>query len=110
MEKNNDWEQKAEQALRSLNGIQRASANPFLYTRVMARIDNQRNSWSQVINFISRPVVALSATAIFIAVNAWVIVQHPKEQPTAKKSSSLDSEIAFEAEYATVNYTLAETK
>jgi hypothetical protein len=107
MENYNNWEQKAEEALNSLDGIQRAVANPFLYTRVIARIDEQKNSWSNIINFISRPVIAISATAIFIGINALVVFRHPQVQQMSK-STSTESEQAFESEYATVNYTLAE--
>lgn len=110
MKKNNDWESKAEEALNSLDGIQRATANPYLYTRVMARIENQRNSWSMIINFISRPAIALSTTVIFIAINAWVIMHHSRERSVAKVTRPIESELVFEAEYATVNYALAESK
>jgi hypothetical protein len=102
----NNWEEKAEQALESLNGLQRAVANPFLYTRIKARIEEQQNKWVRLAGFIGRPAIAITAAVFFIAINAWVVVKHPLSDTAAKPSA--EAEQAFEPEYATLNYTLAE--
>ena len=107
MKNYNDWEQKAAEALNSLDGIQRAAANPFLYTRIMARLEYQQNSWSKVVNFIGRPAIAISATIIFISINVAAILQNQKVQPLGKSASN-ETELAFESEFATVNYSLVE--
>lgn len=102
----NDWEQKAEKAMDSLNGLQRASANPFLYTRIMARIEERQNKWARLASFIGRPAIALSATLFFIGINTWVVISHPLNKPLTKHSG--ETEQAFEPEYATVNYSFGE--
>ena len=106
MKNYNDWEQKAAGALNSLDGIQRAAANPFLYTRIMARLEYQQNSWSKVVNFIGRPAIAISATIIFISINVAAILQNQKGRPLSKAAN--ETELAFESEFATVNYSLVE--
>jgi len=105
MTRKNDWEQKVEETLNSLEGIQRAVANPFLYTRIKARLDERQNKWVKVANFISRPAIAVSVTALFIAVNTWVVIQHPLFEQVAKPAT-VENDQAFEPEYATVNYSL----
>ena len=102
----NNWEQQAENALESLDGLQRASVNPFLYTRIMARIERQQNKWAKIAGFISRPVIALSTTLLFIGVNAWVVIKHPLSKPVVK--SAMETEQAFEPEYANINYSLGD--
>ena len=102
----NNWEQQAEKTLESLNGLQRASANPFLYTRIMARLEEQQNKWVRAASFISRPAIAISAVIFFVGINAWVVIKHPLNKPVAKTSQ--ETEQAFEPEYATVNYSLGE--
>ena len=102
----NNWEQQAEKALASLDGLQRASANPFLYTRIMARIERQQNKWAKVAGFISRPVIALSATFLFVVINAWVVINHPLNKQVVK--SGQETEQAFEPEYAAMNYSLGD--
>ena len=102
----NNWEEKAEQALESLNGLQRAVANPFLYTRIKALIEEQQNKWVRLVGFISRPAIAISAAVFFIGINTWVVLKHPLNDTAAKPPA--ETEQAFEPEYATLNYTLAE--
>jgi Na+/proline symporter len=102
----NEWENKAEETLNSLAGLQRASANPYLFTRIMARIEEQQNKWSLLANFISRPVIALSVTCFFVAINTWMIVKHPLKSQVAKPVTEVEQ--TLEPEYANVNYSLGE--
>ncbi|MES2646626.1 MAG: hypothetical protein V4717_07130 [Bacteroidota bacterium] len=102
----NEWENKAEEAMNSLDGLQRATANPYLFTRVMARIEEQQNKWAVLANFISRPVIALSVTVFFVAINTWMIVKHPINSQLAKPVTEVEQ--SLEPEYANVNYSLAE--
>ena len=102
----NDWEQQAEKALASLDGLQRASSNPFLYTRIIARVGRQQNKWARIASFISRPAIALSAAIFFLGINAWIVINHPLSKTVVK--SGQETEQAFEPEYATINYSLGD--
>lgn len=99
----NNLEARVNSALSSLDGVQRASANPFLYTRVRARIDEQKSPWAKAARFISQPVLAFSAAALFVSINVWVAVSN-NEEKTSAKTVAVDQ--AFDTEYATVNYSL----
>lgn len=107
MDNFNNLDQKVDQTLNSLDGMQRAVANPFLFTRVKARMEEQKNPWAMTFNFISRPVVAISALAIFLTVNVWVVVKNlPENEVASVAYSEDDMAIAVEAEYSTVSYSL----
>jgi len=107
MKQGHNWELKAEEALESLNGIQRASANPFLYTRIRATLAEHQNKWSRIANFIGRPVIVFSVTGLFIGLNAWAIMHYPVNNTVAKHAP--DKEPFFDQDYATVDYSFLDT-
>ena len=102
---NNNLEWKINKALNSLDGIQKAGSNPFLYTRVKAVIDEQNAGWGKVAGLFSRPAYALTICCVFIAFNLWVAVNRQHQEPVAA-TTSIDGEQALSAEYATVNYNM----
>jgi len=82
--------------LDSFDDIQRASANPFLFTRIKARLLGEEKSfWSRAVVFISRPAISLSAIAVAIIINAAVFFEFCSESvPTTQ-----DEEQVFASEY-----------
>lgn len=69
-----DIQQKIEEALKSLDGIQRAEPSPFFYTRLMARIEKkERNVWETLSGVVSRPVVAFATLVLILFLNAVVL-------------------------------------
>lgn len=69
-----DIQRKIEDALESLNGIQRAEPSPFFYTRLMARLEKgEKNVWETLSGVVSRPVVALSTLVLVLFFNALVL-------------------------------------
>lgn len=69
-------EQKVEETLSSLDHTQRATANPFLYTRIMASLTpEEKNLWSRALQILSRPVIAITAILFVIIVNSLVLLQ-----------------------------------
>ena len=47
-------QEEVEKTLESLDGIQRAVANPYLFTRIEARLEKEEKSfWSRTLTFIS---------------------------------------------------------
>ena len=74
MKQNHEIEKRVEETLNSLDGMTRAKANPFLFTRVEARLRQApRNIWEQVTGYISRPAIALAMLGIVIFSNAAVM-------------------------------------
>ena len=71
---------EVEKTLQSLDGLQRAQANPFLYTRIRAKLEQRENSsWEKVFSFVNRPVVALAILFTVILVNSLIVFNNKKQ-------------------------------
>ena len=67
-------QQEIEQTLQSLDGAKRAEANPFLFTRIQARMNKNSKRWEeQTFSFISRPVIAIAIVLLVMVVNGWAL-------------------------------------
>jgi len=66
-------QQEIEQTLQSLDGARRAEANPFLFTRIKARMSRKANVWERTFSFISRPAIAVAIVVLVMAVNGWAL-------------------------------------
>jgi hypothetical protein len=76
MSKMSDIQKKIDEALASVDNIERAMPNPFFYTRLEARLARNRlNFWERLSREISRPSIAISTLALVVILNAAVIVQ-----------------------------------
>ncbi|MGB8190516.1 MAG: hypothetical protein WCF67_01295 [Chitinophagaceae bacterium] len=74
MKQMHEIEKQVEDTLNSLDSLGRAKANPFLYTRVEARLrQNSKSVWEQAVAYISRPSVALAMLCMVILSNAAVM-------------------------------------
>ncbi len=60
--------------LQSLEGVERAKANPFLFTRIKAKMQREENGWGKIGSFISKPLVAIAILVLVMAVNAWSVI------------------------------------
>lgn len=93
---------RVEATLTSLDGAQRATANPFLYTRIKARLEaEERSIWQLAAGWLTRPVVAVSAFLMVVFMNAWVFLPSATT-PEAATVQEADQQLARE-------YTLAAT-
>ena len=97
-------QQEIESTLDSLNGIKRAEANPFLFTRVKARLNRKAGGWERTFSFISRPLVALAVLALVMAMNGWSYFNTNTTTETiiADETASLPD---FENEYKLITST-----
>jgi hypothetical protein len=71
--------QETAQTLESLDGIKRVEANPYLFTRIKARMQQQNSGWERTYSFISRPVIALAILIAVIAVNSFSVYKTDSE-------------------------------
>ena len=89
-------QQEIEQTLQCLDGVKRAEANPFLFTRIKARIDRKANLWERTFSFISKPAIAIAIVMVVMAVNGWALWDNSgsgaSETITADNVSELASE------------------
>ena len=74
MKEHHKIEQQVNEAMDSLDGMGRAKANPFLFTRVEARLrQNSKNVWETIVSYVSKPAVALAMLCMVILSNAVVM-------------------------------------
>jgi len=89
-------EQEIEKTLGSLDGVKRAEANPYLFTRIKARMNKSTSGpWEKTFSFVSKPLVALAVLALVMAMNGWAIFGNPDEVIEPSNTASV-SEIANE--------------
>ena len=69
-----DTNKKIEEILGSLDNCQRATAPDFFYTRLKAKMESRESAVSRK-PLILRPVFALTALALVLILNAFVIFQ-----------------------------------
>ena len=67
-------QQEIEQTLQCLDGAKRAEANPFLFTRIQARMAKKDSAWERIFSFISRPAIAMAIVLLVMAVNGWALL------------------------------------
>ena len=96
---------KVEDTMRSLDGIDQASPDPFFFTRLEARMLRDRGAWDKISSFVARPIVAFACICLIILINALVIFS----STGSKKASNLQSnELATVDEYTQISSTLYE--
>ena len=66
-------QQEIERTLQSLDHVKRAEANPFLFTRIKARMNKKANGLEGVFSFISKPIIAVAILLLVMAVNGWAL-------------------------------------
>lgn len=71
MDKKKDLTRWAEEALNSLDGIQKASPGPFFFIRVDARLRKESHAgfWGKMAYFFSMPSVAIASVVFVILLN-----------------------------------------
>lgn len=94
----------ADDVLQSLDGMHRANANPFLYTRILAKVQETANPWEKIARFITRPAFAVAATLLFLALNIWVAFAQ-NDKKAAPKTESVQ---LLAADYTIHQYQLVE--
>jgi len=88
MHENHEIERKIDETLESLNGISRAEANPFLYTRVQARLSQSRSVLERVVLFAGRPAFAFLVLVIVLATNLMVMMKGSADASAVKQEQT----------------------
>lgn len=94
---------KIDEVLQSTDGINRAAPRPFLFTRLEARMQNERNVWNKLSSFVARPVVAFACICLVLIINAMVILL---SDTSGNSLTQQGSELATADEYSQVSYNL----
>jgi hypothetical protein len=64
---------KVDAVMHSIDNINRASPQLYLFTRLEARMQNEKNIWGRLSSFVARPVVAFACICFILILNAMVI-------------------------------------
>lgn len=90
MNNKTDINPKTEEILNSLDGIGRATPQPFLYTRVMARLTKDATSthWERMASLVSRPAFAIATIALFLLINVAVVFHFSTKTATSTQDES----------------------
>src|SRR4051812_15983466 len=88
MYQKHEIEQRIEETLDSLHGIQRAEANPFLYTRIQARLNLSKSAIERVVVFAGRPAFAFLVLVVVLATNLMVMLNGPSNSPAVKQEQT----------------------
>ncbi|HEV2832772.1 MAG TPA: hypothetical protein VGW31_12400 [Hanamia sp.] len=96
-----EFRKKIEDTLHSIDGIEKASPNPFFFTRLEARMNREKNTWEKIASFVARPVVALACICLVIMINAVVVFSSSDAKDAT--ASSTNNEIATVDEYSQVS-------
>ena len=95
IDSNND--SRIDAVLNSLEGIQRAKAPDFMYTRLKGRMEQEFDQGGPLGRWLTRPVLALTIAAIILIANATTVVKM-WEQNT-QSNSNIESGQIVAAEY-----------
>ena len=88
-------QQEIEQTLQCLDGVKRAEANPFLFTRIKARMAKKDSLWERTFSFISKPAIAMAIVLLVMTVNGWALLGSGSNNNTIGDSANV-SELANE--------------
>jgi hypothetical protein len=102
MNKQEQINKLVEEALNSVDDVQRAATKPYLFTRINARMNKGTETfWEKVGWFIGRPAVAFTGLCMVILINAIVIMNN-------RPSDSMNStELAVQTQTDEFSYTVA---
>jgi len=87
MKQGNDIEKRVEETLNSLDGIKRATPQPWLFSRIKARLSREeaeeRTLWGTMGSFLSRPAVAIAGLCLILLFNGALLLNQPGESSSA---------------------------
>ena len=93
---------KIEEILKSIDGIEKATVKPFLLTRVNARIKAANalpeNIWYRIAFYLKKPSVAFAAVLLLVLINIFVIKSNNQRRDlenTAKNKISQKYDFAI---------------
>ena len=97
MKQKKDIDAKVQDSLDSLDGMQRAEASPWLFTRVQARMQRVENSaWATINSFLAKPVIAFAGLCLILTMNAFFLISAQKK--STQQVISAQSETVPESE------------
>lgn len=87
MKKSYDIQQKVDETLKALDGIEQAKPNPFFYTRLKARMERELLQPKTVLGWTFKPIYAYASLALVLSINIFTIItlNNKSSQPPKDK-------------------------
>lgn len=96
---------KIDEAMQSLDDVEKASPRPFFFTRLEARMQREKSRWETISSFLSKPAVAIACICLIIIINAAVILSSGNLNTSTDQQNN---ELATADEYNSVSAPLYE--
>ena len=100
-----DIEKKVDEALHSIDAIERTSVPPFFFTRLEARMQKGKTFWEKTSVFLTNPVFAFGSICIILFLNIYIIASSPS---SGMNMAQQTNELATVDEYSQVSSNLFE--
>lgn len=97
-------ENKVDQALKSLDQIERAPAPAFFFTRLEARMQKEKSTWENLFHFFTNPVWAFGSICVLLLLNIYIISANTTDQTLNVAQQNTD--LTTIDEYSQVSSTL----
>ena len=108
MNKQQQIDKMTDEALNSLDGADRATVRPYLFTRLRARMERQKEgAWENVGRFIARPAVVVAGLCVIVALNVFAITSNTS---TNSAGSSVADQSATQDEFSSSIASLYDTE
>ncbi|HEY8388370.1 MAG TPA: hypothetical protein VIK74_07185 [Parasegetibacter sp.] len=105
MKAHTEKQQKIEAALKSLDGVERAKAAPYLFTRIYARLNKDEESiWEKILQLISKPSVAFLGLCVILALNGSILAWVSGEEESQTAEHQIQQEFAEDYNLAVNTY------
>ena len=75
MQQRDDIEKRIDDTLNSFDNMRRAEANPFLFTRIQARLQQTRSGLERVVLLAGKPAFAFLVLVIVLFTNMVVVLK-----------------------------------
>jgi hypothetical protein len=100
MQSGNNNQDRIDEVMDSLDGIQPAMPRPFLYTRIMARMERTRKDpWVRTWDFLTRPAVSLAIVFSLMIINLYILFQRSTSQPELKDEPTANLSNDYESQF-----------
>jgi ABC-type lipoprotein export system ATPase subunit len=99
MKINSKGEGYINQILESIDGIERAEAPSFFYTRLLSKLNKEKDSsiFEKYLSVLMQPSLLIASLSIFIIVNLFAIYSMKKEINVASNYHNNQSDTTFQA-------------
>jgi len=85
MKQRNDIEKRVEGTLSSLDGIQRATPQPWLFSRIKRRLseDEDKTVWGTISSYVGKPAITIAGLCLILLVNGFLVFNNQQTENTA---------------------------